>query len=106
MSPFAPTYNPTFVKIKSMSTHHQILVIGGGNAGISVTAQLLNKNKSLDIAIVEPSDKHYYQPAWSFVGAGIFNKAKTVRQESSVIPKGATWVKDAVTGFFPESNNV
>ncbi len=106
MSPFAPTYNPTFVKIKSMSTHHQILVIGGGNAGISVTAQLLNKNKSLDIAIVEPSDKHYYQPAWSLVGAGIFNKAKTVRQESSVIPKGATWIKDAVTGFFPESNKV
>jgi len=62
-----------------MSTHHQILVIGGGNAGISVTAQLLNKNKSLDIAIVEPSEKHYYQPAWSLVGAGIFNKAKTVR---------------------------
>ena len=73
-----------------MSTHHQIIVIGGGNAGISVTAQLLNKNRSLDIAIVEPSDKHYYQPAWSLVGAGIFNKAKTVRSESSVIPKGAT----------------
>ena len=89
-----------------MSTHHQILVIGGGNAGISVTAQLLNKNKSLDIAIVEPSEKHYYQPAWSLVGAGIFNKAKTVRQESSVIPKSATWIKDAVTGFFPESNKV
>ena len=89
-----------------MSTHHQILVIGGGNAGISVTAQLLNKNKSLDIAIVEPSEKHYYQPAWSLVGAGIFNKAKTVRQESSVIPKGATWIKDAVTAFSPESNKV
>lgn len=106
MSPFVPTYTPTFVKIKPMSTHHQILVIGGGNAGISVTAQLLNKNKSLDIAIVEPSDKHYYQPAWSLVGAGIFNKAKTVREESSVIPKGARWIKDAVTGFFPESNKV
>lgn len=46
-----------------MSTHHQIIVIGGGNAGISMAAQLLNKNKSLDIAIVEPSDKLYYQPA-------------------------------------------
>jgi len=89
-----------------MSTHHQILVIGGGNAGISVTAQLLNKNKSLDIAIVEPSDKHYYQPAWSLVGAGVFNKAKTVREESSVIPKGATWIKDAVRTFSPEANKV
>ncbi len=106
MSPSAPTTNPTFVKIKPMSTHHQILVIGGGNAGISVAAQLLNKNKSLDIAIVEPSDKHYYQPAWSLVGAGIFNKAKTVRKESSVIPKGATWIKDAVSTFSPETNKI
>jgi sulfide:quinone oxidoreductase len=89
-----------------MATHHQIIVIGGGNAGISVAAQLLNKNRSLDIAIVEPSDKHYYQPAWSLVGAGIFNKAKTVRNESSVIPKGATWLKDAVKTFSPESNMV
>lgn len=89
-----------------MSTHHQIIVIGGGNAGISVAAQLLNKNKSLDIAIVEPSDNHYYQPAWSLVGAGIFNKAKTVRNESSVIPEGAKWIKDAVSTFLPEINKV
>jgi sulfide:quinone oxidoreductase len=87
-----------------MSTHHQIIVIGGGNAGISVAAQLLNKNRSLDIAIVEPSDKHYYQPAWSLVGAGIYNKAKTVRNESSVIPEHATWLKDAVKTFSPETN--
>jgi sulfide:quinone oxidoreductase len=89
-----------------MITHYPILVVGGGNAGISVSAQLLNKNKKLQLAIIEPSDKHYYQPAWSLVGAGIFNKAKTVRSEASVIPKGATWIRDAVTSFKPEENKV
>jgi sulfide:quinone oxidoreductase len=89
-----------------MITHYPILVVGGGNAGISVSAQLLNKNKNLQLAIIEPSDKHYYQPAWSLVGAGIFNKAKTVRSEASVIPKGATWIRDAVTSFKPEENKV
>ena len=54
-----------------MITHYPILVVGGGNAGISVSAQLLNKNKKLQLAIIEPSDKHYYQPAWSLVGAGM-----------------------------------
>jgi sulfide:quinone oxidoreductase len=89
-----------------MITHYPVLVVGGGNAGISVSAQLLNKNKNLQLAIIEPSDKHYYQPAWSLVGAGIFNKAKTVRSEASVIPKGATWIRDAVTSFKPEENKV
>ena len=53
--------------------HHQIVIVGGGNAGISVAAQLLRKNSKLDIAIVDPADKHYYQPAWTLVGSGVFN---------------------------------
>ncbi|MEY3432342.1 MAG: hypothetical protein RL131_278 [Bacteroidota bacterium] len=89
-----------------MSTHHQIVVIGGGNAGISVSAQLLRKNKQLDIAIIEPSEKHYYQPAWSLVGAGVFQKKHTVRSEESVIPKKAKWIKAAATRFIPEENKV
>ena len=61
-----------------MSSKHQVIIVGGGNAGISVAAQLLRKDKRLDIAIIEPSEKHYYQPAWTLVGAGVFNILKTV----------------------------
>ena len=54
---------------------HQILIIGGGNAGLSTASKLLLKNRNLDIAIIEPSDKHYYQPAWTLVGGGAFEEA-------------------------------
>lgn len=87
-----------------MKTHYQILVIGGGNAGISVTAQLLRKNSKLEIAVIEPSEKHYYQPAWTLVGGGAFDIKKTVRDESSVIPKGAVWIKDKVIDLIPQNN--
>ncbi len=87
-------------------THFQILIIGGGNAGISTAAQLLRKNKNLQIAIIEPSEKHYYQPAWTLVGAGTFNIKKTIRDEASVIPKNVTWIKEAGAGFEPEQNKV
>jgi sulfide:quinone oxidoreductase len=89
-----------------MSTHHHILIVGGGNAGISVAAQLLIKDKSLDIAILDPSDKHYYQPAWTLVGSGAFNIQDTERSESSVIPAGAKWIQEAVEGFEPENNRL
>lgn len=86
--------------------HHQIVIIGGGNAGISTAAQLLRKNRKLDIAIVDPADKHYYQPAWTLVGGGAFDINKTVRSEASVMPAGVTWIKEKALGFAPEQNRV
>ena len=53
-----------------MKNHFQILIVGGGNAGISVAAQFLKENAQLDVAIVEPSEKHCYQPGWTLVRGG------------------------------------
>lgn len=89
-----------------MTKHFQIVIVGGGNAGISAAAQLLNKNKTLNVCIIEPSEKHYYQPAWTLVGAGVFDCKKTERYEADVIPASATWLKQKVKLFFPEKNEV
>lgn len=50
--------------------HHQILIVGGGAAGITVASQLLLAQSGLDVAILEPSTDHYYQPGWTLVGEG------------------------------------
>lgn len=89
-----------------MQKHHQILIVGGGNAGISLAAQLLRKRRGLDIAIIEPSEKHYYQPAWTLVGGGAYDIQDTVRDEAEFIPKGVTWIKDKAISFDPERNTV
>ena len=58
---------------------HQVLIIGAGTAGISTAAHLLkdHSDREWDIAIVDPSEKHYSQPLWTLVGAGIFPKEET-----------------------------
>ncbi len=89
-----------------MKTHYQILIIGGGTAGITVAAQLRRKNAALDIAIIEPSDKHYYQPAWTLVGAGTFDFQETVREEADFIPEGVVWIKDRATSIDPDASKV
>jgi sulfide:quinone oxidoreductase len=89
-----------------MKTHYQILIVGGGNAGISIASQLLRKDASLDIAVIDGALKHYYQPAWTLVGGGEFDIQDTEREEASVIPSGATWVQQMVSGFKPDENKI
>ncbi|MFZ1258873.1 MAG: FAD/NAD(P)-binding oxidoreductase [Chitinophagaceae bacterium] len=89
-----------------MQHQHQIVIIGGGNAGISVAAQLLRKNKQLDISIIDPASKHYYQPAWTLVGSGVFDIQKTERNQADVLPEGVKWVKQKVTSMTPENNTL
>lgn len=89
-----------------MTLQRQILIIGGGNAGISTAAQLLRKNKQLDIAIIEPSENHYYQPAWTLVGAGVFDIKKTIHREADVMPKEVKWIRQRAVSFQPEENTV
>jgi len=87
--------------------HHQIVIIGGGTAGITVAARLTRGwTDKLDVAIVEPSDKHYYQPLWTLVGAGVAKKEVTERPEASVIPRRAAWIRDAVTEIRPEKKSI
>ncbi|MEO1003999.1 MAG: FAD/NAD(P)-binding oxidoreductase [Cyanobacteria bacterium J06638_7] len=86
--------------------HHQILIVGGGAAGITVAAQLKRARHRLDVAILEPSSEHYYQPGWTLVGAGVFSLEDTRRAESDLIPSGVHWIQDAAARFDPEHNRV
>ena len=89
-----------------MAQHHQVLIIGGGTAGIMVAAQLRKKNPGADIGLIEPSKTHYYQPAWTLVGANTYDFDKTARPMASVIPDGVEWIKDFADKFEPEKNLV
>ena len=89
-----------------MKSQYQVLVIGGGTAGIMTAAQLIRKNKSLKIGLIEPSDTHYYQPAWTLVGAGTYDYKKTSKPMAGLIPSGVDWIQDYATGFDPDNNQV
>lgn len=86
--------------------YHKIVVIGGGAGGLDTAARLVNELGAGQVAVIEPALKHYYQPLWTLVGGGVFPKEDSERDEASVIPRGATWIQDAVTEFLPDENTV
>jgi len=85
---------------------HDVVIVGGGAAGISVASSLLSRSPLLDIAIVDPADAHFYQPGWTMVGGGIFKAGETARTMASVIPTGVNWIKAAVAAFEPEHHQI
>jgi sulfide:quinone oxidoreductase len=86
-------------------THHRVLVIGGGNGGISVAARLRRAGVD-DIALIEPRDQHLYKPLFSHVAGGTARASITVRPQRDVIPKGVEWIHDAVVSIDPDTNAV
>ncbi len=88
------------------TSHYKVLIIGGGTGGIAVAAHLRKEMPDLEVAIVEPSETHYYQPGWTLVGGGIMQAEKTARPMEKVIPKGTRWIRDSVTAIDAEANTV
>lgn len=89
-----------------MSTHQQVLIIGAGTAGIMAASQLKKQKPSLSIGILDPAEVHYYQPAWTLVGANAYNFDDTARSMKSLIPSGVTWHKEYAAKFIPSENKV
>jgi sulfide:quinone oxidoreductase len=85
---------------------YEVVIVGGGAAGIAVAASLKSRKPGLEIAIIDPADIHYYQPGWTMVGGGIFEASKTAKTMGSLIPSGVHWVKSAVAAFEPQNNAV
>ncbi|MCT4682335.1 MAG: TIGR01244 family sulfur transferase, partial [Roseicyclus sp.] len=83
-----------------------VVIVGGGAAGIAVAASLKARKPNLDMAIIDPAAIHYYQPGWTMVGGGIFEAPKTAKTMGSLIPAGVHWIKSAVAAFEPKDNAV
>ena len=85
---------------------YDVVIVGGGAAGIAAAASILQRRQGLEIALIDPADIHYYQPGWTMVGGGVFDAATTAKTMGSLIPKGVHWLKSAVAAFEPKDNAV
>ena len=90
---------------KGNTLRHRILIIGGGSAGISVAARLRRAGEN-DVAVVEPSANHFYQPSWTLIGGGACSAEATVRPTNRVIPNGVRWIQDRVATIDAEGQKV
>ncbi|WP_321909891.1 TIGR01244 family sulfur transferase [Paraburkholderia sp. J11-2] len=94
------------VPVQVATASHDIVIVGAGAAGLATAASLLARDKSLDIAIIDPAGTHYYQPGWTMVGGGIFKPQATTREMAAVLPGKVHWIKAGVAAFEPDNHAV
>uniref|UniRef100_A0A8C5PBC9 Sulfide:quinone oxidoreductase, mitochondrial n=1 Tax=Leptobrachium leishanense TaxID=445787 RepID=A0A8C5PBC9_9ANUR len=86
--------------------YYDVVVVGGGAGGITMSARLKRKVGAGNVAVIEPSEKHYYQPMWTLVGGGAKQLGSSVRSTESLIPSGVKWIKSEVKSFDPDKNSI
>jgi len=85
---------------------HDVVIVGGGSAGIAVASSLLTRRPNLDIVVLEPRYKHFYQPGFTMVGGGVFKPTQPQTFTKKVMPKGVRWLEAAAAAFDPDRNEV
>ena len=88
------------------ANQHDVVIVGGGAGGIAVASSLLKRDRSLDIAVIEPSEFHHYQPGLTMVGGGVFASEEIVKPMKHVMPRRVSWIKESVTEFRPDEHAV
>lgn len=85
---------------------YDVVIIGAGSGGIATASSILKRRPNTRIALIEPSEDHYYQPGWTMVGGGVFNVESTKRRTADLIPNGCDWVQFRAEEIKPDSNQV
>jgi sulfide:quinone oxidoreductase len=83
----------------------EIVIVGGGTGGIMTAARLI-KEKDVNVTLIDPAEFHYYQPAWTLVGANAYDFEDTKKKMSDIMPSGVNWVKEYVEKIDPQNNKL
>jgi sulfide:quinone oxidoreductase len=87
-------------------THHQVLIVGCGTAGLAVAKRLVIESPGLDVAIIEPAETQEIQRLWTMVGSGVVRPEHAQRDRAPTIPDGVIWIHDSVKTLNPGGNSV
>ncbi|WP_022924568.1 NAD(P)/FAD-dependent oxidoreductase [Serinicoccus marinus] len=84
---------------------HDVVVVGAGNAGVSLAARLLRVGAK-DVAIVSPDRPHLFRPLLNYVAGGQATMSELTRSTASVIPAGCVWIRDSAVAVHTDEREV
>lgn len=96
---------PTKAEAKSDKAPN-IAIIGAGLGGISLSAKLVKELPNAKIKLFDADPILYYQPGFTLIAAGIYNKKDTEYNKKDLIDSKVEWIQENVSAVNPNANNL
>ncbi|KIM11918.1 MAG: hypothetical protein KU37_03440 [Sulfuricurvum sp. PC08-66] len=82
----------------------KIVIVGGGDAGISISARLCNAIENPNITLIDPNPTHYYQPGQTLIGGGVWKLSDIAYALKEHLPREVQLIESSATAFDPDHN--
>ncbi len=93
-------------RAQPVQTSARIVIIGAGAAGTALANRLVDRLDGAEITIIDPRERHLYQPGLSLVAAGLKPADYVVSTTAEWLPSGVTLIPEAVAAVDPEARTV
>ncbi|WP_404416788.1 NAD(P)/FAD-dependent oxidoreductase [Marinospirillum sp.] len=91
---------------KAVKTNAHIVIVGAGAGGTSMASRLTRALNGAKITVIDSRERHYYQPGWTLVASGVWDKSKTISDTQDWMPSSVNWIKGMVAEYDPDNNQV
>ena len=91
---------------RRVETNAKIVIVGAGAAGLATASRLAERLDGASITLVDARKKHYYQPGYTLVGAGLKARDYPVSTTAQYVHRGVDWIEEAAAEIDPEAQKV
>ncbi|EXJ09517.1 MULTISPECIES: NAD(P)/FAD-dependent oxidoreductase [Nitrincola] len=90
----------------AIRTSAHVVISGAGAGGLAMANRLSRSLQGAKITLIDARQEHHYQPGWTLVASGVWDKSKTLSKTAEWIPSGVNWIRAMVTEYDPDNNRV
>ena len=102
----ATTLSMQRTQARTIQTQANILIVGAGAAGIAMANRLHRSAQGANITLVGARTTHLFQPGYTLIASGLWNKNKVVTQTEDWLPGGIVWLAEDAVAFDAENKKV